>query len=146
MATPDTSIKCDIVSAIRTVYSGEASMVFAPGVSGELGIAPRHAPLMTTLRAGAIRVVDTAGDEFTYLVGGGIIEVMPHLVTIMVDRAVRAADFDEKAARQAKADAERLLEHGGGDMEIAEVQIMLAKTIEKLQALERWRKRVEHRK
>lgn len=146
MATPDTSIKCDIVSAIRTVYSGEASMVFAPGVSGELGIAPRHAPLMTTLRAGAIRVVDTAGDEFTYLVGGGIIEVMPHLVTIMVDRAVRAADFDEKAALQAKADAERLLEHGGGDMEIAEVQIMLAKTIEKLQALERWRKRVEHRK
>mgnify|MGYP001601247654 FL=1 len=121
-------------------------MVFAPGVSGELGIAPRHAPLMTTLRAGAVRVVDTAGDEFTYLVGGGIIEVMPHLVTIMVDRAVRAADFDEKAALQAKADAERLLEHGGGGMEIAEVQIMLAKTIEKLQALERWRKRVEHRK
>jgi F-type H+-transporting ATPase subunit epsilon len=146
MATPGTSIKCDIVSAIRTVYSGEASMVFAPGVSGELGIAPRHAPLMTTLRAGAVRVVDTAGDEFTYLVGGGIIEVMPHLVTIMVDRAERAADFDEKAALQAKADAERLLEHGGGDMEIAEVQIMLAKTIEKLQALERWRKRVEHRK
>jgi F-type H+-transporting ATPase subunit epsilon len=146
MATPGTSIKCDIVSAIRTVYSGEASMVFAPGVSGELGIAPRHAPLMTTLRAGAVRVVDTAGDEFTYLVGGGIIEVMPHLVTIMVDRAVRAADFDEKAALQAKADAERLLESGGGDMEIAEVQIMLAKTIEKLQALERWRKRVQHRK
>ena len=140
------TFQCDIVSAQAEIWSGQAAQVFATGVSGELGIAPRHAPLMTTLRAGAIRVVDTAGDEFTYLVGGGIIEVMPHLVTIMVDRAVRAADFDEKAALQAKADAERLLEHGGGDMEIAEVQVMLAKTIEKLQALERWRKRVEHRK
>ena len=139
-------MKCDIVSAIRTVYSGEVSMVFAPGTAGELGIAPRHAPLMTTLSAGAVRVLDTEGEEFTYLVGGGILEVMPHLVTIMVDRAVRAADFDENAALQAKADAERMLQDGGGDADIAEVQVMLAQTIEKLQALERWRKRVAHRK
>lgn len=137
---------CDIVSARRTVFSGEVSMVFAPGVAGELGIAPQHAPLLTTLTAGAVRVVDGQGEEKTYLIGGGILEVMPHLITILVDAAVRAADFDEKAARRAKEDAERALQEGGGSMEIAEVQVQLAQTIEKLQALERWRRRVEHKK
>lgn len=139
-------MKCDIVSAHRTVFSGEVSMVFAPGVAGELGIAPRHAPLLTTLSAGAIRVVDEQGEESTFLIGGGILEVMPHLVTVLVDAAVRAADFDEKAARRAKEDAERALKEGGTTMEIAEVQVQLAETIEKLQALERWRRRVEHKR
>lgn len=139
-------MKCDIVSARRTVYSGEASMVFAPGVAGELGIAPRHAPLMTTLKAGAIRVLDEQGEESTFLIGGGILEVMPHLVTVMVDSATRAADFDETAARRAKEQAERALQDRSGDMETTEIQLQLMKTIEKLQALERWRRRVEHRK
>lgn len=121
-------------------------MVYAPGSQGELGIAPRHAPLMTTLSAGAVRVVDLAGEEMTFLVGGGIMEVMPHLVTLLVDAAVRVADFDEAAARRAKAEAERALRDKTGAMEIAEVQAQLAETIEQLQALERWRKRVEHRK
>ena len=121
-------------------------MVFAPGSQGELGIAPRHAPLMTTLGAGAVRVVDLQGEEKTFLIGGGIIEVMPHLVTMLVDAAVRAADFDEAAAQKARAEAERALKDRTGEMKIAEVQVQLAQTIEKLQALERWRKRVEHRK
>ena len=137
---------CDIVSARRTVYSGEVSMIFAPGVAGELGIAPHHAPLLTTMTAGAVRVVDMPGEEKTFLIGGGILEVMPHLVTVLVDAAVRAVDFDEKAARKAKEEAERVLQEGGGAMEIAEVQVQLAQTIEKLQALERWRRRVEHKK
>lgn len=139
-------MKCDIVSARRTVYSGEVAMVFAPGTAGELGIAPRHAPLMTTLRAGAVRVLDTRGEENTFLIGGGIIEVMPHLVTVLVDAAVRAADFDENAARQAKADAERALSERSEGRDIAEVRVQLSQTIEKLRALERWRKRVQHRK
>jgi len=121
-------------------------MVFAPGAAGELGIAPRHTPLMTTLTAGAVRVVDGQGEESTYLIGGGILEVMPHLVTVLVDRAVRAADFDEAAARRAREEAERVIKAKEGQMEITEAQIMLAKTIEQMQALERWRKRVEHRK
>lgn len=121
-------------------------MLFAPGTAGELGIAPRHAPLMTTLTAGAIRVVDGQGEESTYLIGGGILEVMPHLVTVLVDRAVRAADFDEAAARRAREEAERVIKAKESQMEITEAQIMLAKTIEQMQALERWRKRVEHRK
>ena len=145
---PDSTpvIKCDIVSAHRTVFSGEVSRVYAPGTAGELGIAPRHTPLMTTLTAGAIRVVDEQGEESTYLIGGGILEVMPHLVTVMVDRAVRAADFDEGAARRAREEAERVIQAKESQMEITEAQIMLAKPIEQMQALERWRKRVEHRK
>ena len=121
-------------------------MVFAPGSAGELGIAPRHAPLMTTLKAGAVRVLDTNGEESTFLIGGGIIEVMPHMVTVLVDAAVRAADFDESAARRAQADAERALTERTEGRDIAEVQIQLAQTIEKLRALERWRQRVQHRK
>lgn len=139
-------MKCDIVSARRTVFSGEVAMVFAPGSAGELGIAPRHAPLMTTLKAGAVRVLDTNGEESTFLIGGGIIEVMPHMVTVLVDAAVRAADFDESAARRAQADAERALTERTEGRDIAEVQIQLAQTIEKLRALERWRQRVQHRK
>jgi len=138
-------MKCDIVSARRTVYSGKVSMVVAPGVAGELGIAPRHAPLLTTLTAGAIRVLDDQGEEYTFLIGGGIIEVMPHLVTVLVDTAERAADFDEQAVRRAKADAERALRERGESRDIAEVQAQLRDAIEKLQALERWRKRVQHK-
>lgn len=138
-------MKCDIVSARRSVWSGDVRLVVVPGAAGELGITPRHAPLMTTLEAGAVRVVDESGEESTFLVGGGIIEVMPHLVTVLVDAAVRAADFDEQAARQAKADAERALQERGESRDIAEVQVQLKETVEKLQALERWRKRVQHK-
>lgn len=138
-------MKCDIVSARRTVYSGKVSMVVAPGAAGELGIAPRHAPLLTTLTAGAIRVLDDQGEEYTFLIGGGIIEVMPHLVTVLVDTAQRAADFDEQAVLRAKADAERALRERGESRDIAEVQAQLRDAIEKLQALERWRKRVQHK-
>lgn len=139
-------MKCDIVSARRTVYAGEVSMVVAPGVVGDLGITPQHAPLMTTLNAGAIRIIEVDGNELTFFIGGGIIEVMPHLVTVLVDAATRAADFDEAAALRAKAEAERVLNEHAGGMEIAEAQVMLAKTLEHLQALEQWRKRVQHKK
>jgi F-type H+-transporting ATPase subunit epsilon len=139
-------MKCDIVSARRTVWSGEVSMIIADGAAGELGITPRHAPLLTTLKPGAIRVVDGAGEERTFMIGGGILEVMPHLVTILVDHATRAVDFDEAAAKQAVADARRELETQAGKMEIADAQAMLAETIEQLRALEQWRKRVQHKK
>lgn len=121
-------------------------MVYAPGAAGELGIAPRHAPLLTTLTAGAVRVVDTDKEEKTFLIGGGILEVMPHLVTVLVDAAIRAVDFDEAAARKARAEAERALEERGSAMEIAEAQVQLIKAVEQIQALERWRRRVEHKK
>lgn len=142
-------MQCDIVSAHRTVYSGEASLIVAPGAAGELGITPRHAPLMTTLLPGAVRVIEPDGKEVPVLIGGGIIEVMPHMVTVLADTAARATEFDEKAARQARDRAQRVIDGTGGageGMDIAEAKIMLKDTIEQLQALERWRKQVQHRK
>ena len=139
-------MRCDVVSAHSLIHSGDVSMVIASGVAGELGITPRHAPLITTLRAGALRVIDREGQENTYLIGGGILEVMPHLVTVLVDSAVRAADFDIEAARRAKELAEQEIRHGADTMEITEAKVMLIKTIEQMRALEQWRQRVQHRK
>ena len=135
------TIQCDIVSAHQKVFSGDAVMLIASGVAGELGITPRHAPLMTTLKPGPVRVLLPDGEESIFFVGGGILEVMPHLVTILADTAVRAADLDEAAAKRAKADAERQLKDYAGKMEIAEVQARLIEAIAQLEALERWRKR-----
>lgn len=136
-------MRCDVVSARKQIYSGEISMLIASGMAGELGITPRHAPLLTILKAGAVRVIDPEGEEKTFFIGGGILEVMPHLVTVLADSAVRADDFDEAAARQAMSEAERTLKDKTGDMEIAEAQAMLVETIEQLQALEQWRRRVQ---
>lgn len=136
-------MRCDIVSARKQIHSGEVSMLVASGMAGELGITPRHAPLLTILKAGAVRVIDAAGEEKTFFIGGGILEVMPHLVTVLADSAVRADDFDEAAARKAMSEAERTLKDKTGDMEIAEAQAMLVETIEQLQALEQWRRRVQ---
>ena len=136
-------MRCDVVSARKQIHSGEISMLIASGVAGELGITPRHAPLITLLKAGAVRVIDPEGEEKTFFIGGGILEVMPHLVTVLADSAVRADDFDEAAANKAIAEAERSLQDKSGDMEFAEVQAKLVETIEQLQALERWRRRVQ---
>ena len=136
------TIQCDIVSAHQKIFSGDAVMLIASGVAGELGITPRHAPLMTTLKPGTVRVLLPDGEESMFFVGGGILEVMPHLVTILADTAVRADDLDEAAAKRAKAEAERELKEYAGKMEIAEVQARLIEAIAQLEALERWRKRV----
>ncbi len=135
------TIQCDIVCAQEMIFSGDAAMLIAIGVAGELGITPRHAPLMTTLKPGPVRVQMPDGEESVFFVGGGILEVMPHLVTVLADTAVRADDLDEAAARQAKAEAERQLKDYTGKMEIAEAQAKLVEAITQLEALERWRKR-----
>lgn len=135
------TIQCDIVCAQEMIFSGDAAMLIATGVAGELGITPRHAPLMTTLKPGPVRVQMPDGEESVFFVGGGILEVMPHLVTVLADTAVRADDLDEAAARQAKAEAERQLKDYTGKMEIAEAQAKLVEAITQLEALERWRKR-----
>ena len=135
------TIQCDIVCAQEMIFSGDAAMLIVTGVAGELGITPRHAPLMTTLKPGPVRVQMPDGEESVFFVGGGILEVMPHLVTVLADTAVRAGDLDEAAARQAKAEAERQLKDYTGKMEIAEAQAKLVEAITQLEALERWRKR-----
>ena len=137
------TIRCDIVSAHAEVFSGEVAMVFATGVAGELGITPRHAPLITQLKPGPVRVQDTNGEEQFFFVSGGIIEVQPHVVTVLADTAMRGADLDEAAARAAKAEADRELADRTGEVEVAEAQAKLAEAVAQLQAIERLRKKVK---
>ena len=137
------TVRCDIVSAHEEVFSGEVAMVFATGVSGELGITPRHAPLITQLKPGPVRVQDANGEEQFFFVGGGIIEVQPHVVTVLADTATRGDDLDEAAAQAAKAEAERELADRTGEMEVAEAQAKLLEAVAQLQAMERLRKNLK---
>ena len=135
------TIQCDIVSAQEEIFSGEASMIFATGSVGELGISPRHAPLITQLKPGPVRVQRPDGEEAFFFVGGGILEVMPHIVTVLADTAVRADDLDEAAAVRAKEEAERQLQDQTGEMEVAEAQARLLEAAAQLRALEQLRKK-----
>jgi len=115
------------------------------GENGELGIAPGHAPLMTTLKPGPVRVLMKDGVETVFFAAGGILEVMPHLVTVLADTAVRADDIDEAAAQRAKAEAERELLTRTERLEIAEAQARLAEAVAQLRALERLRQKLKRR-
>ncbi len=137
------SIRCDIVSAHEEIFSGDVSMVFATGIAGELGISPRHAPLITQLKPGPVRVLDLAGEEQFFFVTGGIIEVQPHVVTVLADTVVRGEDLDQAAAESAKAEAERELADRTGEMEVAEAQAKLLEAVAQLQAMERLRKNLK---
>ena len=139
-----TTIRVDVVSAEQEIFKGEATLVVATGEMGELGIAPRHAPLITRLKPGQVRVVLEGGEEQFFYVSGGILEVQPQVVTILTDTAIRARDLDEAAAKQAKDEAERALANRGDAMEIAEAQAKLAEAVAQLQALERLRKNLKH--
>ena len=134
------TIHVDIVSAEGEIFSGEASMVFAPAVMGEIGIAPRHAPLLTTLKPGEVRVQTPAGDEQFFYVSGGAIEIQPHLVTVLADTALRARDLDEAAALQAKQRAEEALKDRGDKIGVAEAQAELARAMAQIKAIEKLRK------
>jgi F-type H+-transporting ATPase subunit epsilon len=123
------------------MFSGEASMVFAPGSLGELGIAPRHAPLLTTLKPGEVRVQAEGSDEQVFYVGGGILEVQPRVVTVLADTAARAKDLDEAEAQAAKQRAEEALRARGEDLDLAQAQAELARAVAQLRAIERLRKK-----
>jgi F-type H+-transporting ATPase subunit epsilon len=138
------TIKCDIVSAEAEIFHGQARMVIASGEMGELGIAPRHAPLITRLKPGQVRVIPESGEEQFFYVSGGILEVQPNLVTILADTAMRAKDIDENSARRAKEEAERILANRGEAWEVAEAQAQLAMATAQLEALERLRRTLKH--
>jgi F-type H+-transporting ATPase subunit epsilon len=133
-------INVDIVSAEGEIFSGSASMVFAPAMEGDVGIAPRHAPLLTLLRAGEVRVRDEQGNDAHFFVSGGILEIQPFKVTVLADTALRAKDLDEAAALEAKRRAEDVLTQRQPDIDYARAQAELAEAIAKLQMLERLRK------
>ena len=133
------NIHVDIVSAEREIFSGEADMVFAPGEQGELGIAPRHAPLLTRMKPGVVRV-QHGGEEQVFYVSGGILEIQPHMVTVLSDTAQRAADIDEAAAQEAKRKAEEALANQSGELDVARAQAELLEAVARLKALEKIRK------
>jgi len=120
------TIKVDIVSAEGEIFAGEANMVFAPARMGEVGIAPRHAPLLTGLKPGEVRVEDTAGNEQFFYITGGMLEVQPHQVTILADTALRGEQLDEAAALSAQQQAEQALEGASEQTDIARAQQELA--------------------
>jgi F-type H+-transporting ATPase subunit epsilon len=141
MATQEKhTIHVDIVSAEGQIFAGEATMVFAPASGGEIGIAPRHAPLLTTMKAGEVRVQDLNGEEQLFWVGGGALEVQPHKVTVLADTAARAKDLDEAAAQAAKQRAEEALKDRKDAVSVAEAQAELARAAAQLRAIEKLRR------
>ncbi|MFZ2727629.1 MAG: F0F1 ATP synthase subunit epsilon [Methylococcaceae bacterium] len=135
------SVHVDIVSAENEIFSGLAEMVFAPAEMGEVGISPRHAPLITKLKPGEVRVKTEGKEEHPFYISGGILEVQPHLVTILADTAIRAKDIDEAAALAAKAKAEEALADKSGKLDYAQAQAQLIQAMMQLQVLDRLRKR-----
>ena len=134
------TIHVDIVSAEGEIFSGEAAMVFAPASEGEIGVAPRHAPLLSMLKPGEVRVQTPDGQQHFFFVGGGAIEVQPAKVTVLADTALRAKDIDEAAALAAKQRAEEALKDRAGHITQAEALAELARAAAQLKILERLRK------
>lgn len=133
------TIHVDIVSAEGEIFSGEATMVFAPASQGEVGIAPRHAPLLTLLKPGEVRVQTPDGKEQFFYVGGGALEVQPRKVTVLADTALRARDIDEQAALAARQRAEDALRNRTEHMSEAEALAELARVAAQLKVLKRLR-------
>ena len=139
-----TTIRVDIVSAEAEIFSGEATLVVATGEQGELGITPRHAPLITRLKPGHVDVLLEGGERQQFYVSGGILEVQPQVVTVLADTAARAADLDEVSAQQAMKEARDALANRTDAIELAEAQTRLTQAMAQLQALERLRKNLKH--
>lgn len=135
------TIQVDIVSAEGEIFSGAAEMAICPAIQGDVGIAPSHTPLLTKLRAGEVRVQNGGKDEVIIFVSGGILEIQPNHVTVLADTAMRAADIDEAAAKEAKARAEEVLANRQSDVEVGTAQAELAVAMARLQVLESYRKR-----
>ncbi len=131
----------NIVSAEKEIYSGTVTQVFAPAEMGEVGVMPRHAPMLSTLKAGIVRLLPLEGEEQTFYVSGGILEIQPHVVTILSDTALRAADIDESAALEAKARSEATMKEKASDMDYAKAKSELIEAVAQIEALKKIRKK-----
>src|SRR5512135_1233743 len=140
------SVHVDVVSAEESIFSGLAEMVVVPGEQGELGIYPRHAPLLTRIKPGAVRIklADQQGEETLIYVSGGILEVQPNVVTVLADTAIRGADLDEARALEAKRAAEEAMKNRTSDIDYAQAQAELIEAVAQLQAIQKLRKQVGH--
>lgn len=135
------TIQVDVVSAEESIFSGEATFVALPGEAGDLGIYPRHTPLITRIRPGTVRIEKADGTEEFVFVAGGLLEVQPHSVTVLSDTAIRGKDLDEAKALAAKAAAEEALKNAKGDIDIAMAQSELAVMAAQISALRKYRQK-----
>jgi F-type H+-transporting ATPase subunit epsilon len=136
------TLQVDVVSAEGSIFSGQAQFVALPGESGELGILPRHTPLITRIRPGAVRIkrADNGDEEFVF-VAGGILEVQPGSVTVLADTAIRGKDLDEAKATEAKRLAEDAMKNAKSDIDFAKAQSEFAAMAAQIAALRRFRKK-----
>ncbi|EJE54992.1 ATP synthase, F1 epsilon subunit [Acidovorax sp. CF316] len=135
------TIHVDVVSAEESIFSGEARFVALPGESGELGIFPRHTPLITRIKPGSVRIEMADGREEFVFVAGGILEVQPNRVTVLSDTAIRGKDLDEEKANAAKASAEEALKNAKGEIDLARAQSELAVLAAQVAALRKFRQK-----
>lgn len=136
------TIHVDVVSAEESIFAGEAEFVVLPGESGELGIFPRHTPLITRIRPGVVRIKQPASkDEDQVFVAGGILEVQPNVVTVLADTAIRAKDLDEAKANEALKAAEEAKKNATSDLEIAKVEAEMSALAAQLAAIKKLRGR-----
>lgn len=129
------TVHCDIVSAEEEIYSGLVEMVIAHGNLGDLGIAPGHAPLITDLKPGPIRIVKQGGDEEVFYISGGFLEVQPSMIKVLADTVLRAADMDEAAAKSAVLSAEKALSEKGAEFDYASASNRLAEAVAQLRTV-----------
>ena len=136
------TVHCDIVSAEEQIFSGLVEMVIAAGSEGDLGITPGHAPLLTSLKPGPVRVIKQGGGEEIYYVSGGFLEVQPNVVTVLSDTALRAGDMDEAAALEAKREAEKALANQSGDFDYSRAAAELAEAVAQLRTIQQLRSKL----
>ena len=135
------TIHVEIVSAEEQIFSGEAEMVYAPAIMGEVGIAPRHTPLISPLKPGEVRLDMGGGKEEFFFISGGILEIQPHMVTVLSDTAIRADDLNEAAALEAKKRAEAALEDQKSDLDVAKARAEIASAAAQIAAIKKWRRK-----
>jgi F-type H+-transporting ATPase subunit epsilon len=135
------TIHVDVVSAEESIFSGEARFVALPGEAGELGIYPRHTPLITRIKAGSVRIEQADGSEEFIFVAGGILEVQPHCITVLSDTAIRGKDLDDEKANEAKAAAEEAIKNAKTDIDLAKATSELSIMLAQIQALRKYRQK-----
>ena len=133
----ETTIKLDIVSAEEELFSAQVQMVFAPAMMGEVGISPKHTPLMTMLKAGDVRAQISETETKTFFISGGLLEIQPNSVTILSDTAIREDDLDEDRAKRAEASAKKAMENSGSDMDLVKAKTELAQAAAQLRLIKK---------
>ena len=131
------TIKLDIVSAEEELFSAQVQMVFAPAMMGEVGVSPKHTPLMTMLKAGDVRAQISETETKTFFISGGLLEIQPNSVTILSDTAIREDDLDEERAKQAESKAREAMENSGSDMDLVKAKTELAQAAAQLKLIKK---------